>query len=213
MEFDCRKNEPNIDTKLKPCQDSNGWSFNKSGPERFFVKMLLLPFCFNDIGHFSGVTEKRIDLALQISWGAMERYCVFSTGYGRDKPTEPRANREVSLAAQMDQYIWNHRPSTNVCVYNEPLGWGTLSEMVWAIRLARKKFKFGDEAVVIVVSSKDHLPRIRKYAWWIMPRGWWVQYHAIDHKLHEPIEEQAKFLKDLPWLLWLWLKIIFGYPL
>lgn len=175
--------------------------------------MLLLPFCFNDIGHFTGVTEKRIDLALHISWGAMERFCVFSTGYGRDKSTEPRSNRKVSLAAQMNLYIWNCHPSINICIYSEPLGWGTLSEMVWAIRLARKKFKFGDETAVIVVSSKDHLPRIRKYAWWIMPKGWWVQYHAIEHKLNEPWKERVKFWKDFPKLVWYRLKIAFGYPL
>lgn len=178
-----------------------------------------MPFCFNDISSpSSGVTERRIDKVVDLATGLVDnKLCVFSAGFSKENPHQPtkksRAKRIRPLSVQMANYLREQDPTGIIKIYCGPLGWGTLSEMIWTIRIARDKCHFDNDTTVIVVSSKDHLPRIRKYAWWIMPKEWWVQYHAIDHRLNEPIREQIKFLKDLPKLVWCRLKIALGFPL
>ena len=173
-----------------------------------------MPFCYNDIGHPAGVTEKRIELVLQITEGMEKnRFCVFSAGYSKNNPTKQCANRPISLAYQMEKYVRDRQPPVSVRIYSQALGWGTLHEMLWAIRIAKSHFNFDDNTTVIVVSSEDHLPRIRKYARWVMPKDWWVQYHAIDHKLNELWKERIKFWKDFPKLVWFRFKTALGFPL
>ena len=170
-----------------------------------------MPFCYNDIGHPSRVTENRIDLALKFTCRGDNYYCVFSAGYSKENPTIPNAKRSISLADQMAKYLLDKEPCVNV--YHQPLGWGTLSEMIWAIRIAKGKWGFGPGTKVVFVSSFDHMTRIEKYARWIMPKDWDVYYDQTAHFLHEDHREKMKYWKDLPYLIWLSAKTRLGFRL
>ncbi|OHA26402.1 MAG: hypothetical protein A3D52_03245 [Candidatus Taylorbacteria bacterium RIFCSPHIGHO2_02_FULL_44_36] len=182
------------------------------------MNILLIVPGYNDIGHWSGVTEKRIDRAVELVAGMDGlKLCVFSAGFSKKSPRQSTKTKRVSLAGQMTEYLRTKDPTGAITIYHKPLGWGTLSELVWAIRIAENEFNFSDDIsndiLVIVVSSGDHLPRIRRYGKWIIPKAWWTQYYAIDHKLNEPWKERFKFWKDFPKLVWYRLKTIIGFPL
>jgi hypothetical protein len=177
-----------------------------------------MPFAYDFIENRENVTTKRCDVALEEG----KKYgkslcCIFTSGYNRKNPTSrPNDRRLISLAEQMGIYVKAMTEKTFGCgltIYCKPLGWGTLSEMIWAIRIAKYQWEFGFDTTVIISSSVDHLPRIKKYAGWIMPKEWRIIYTPVDHRLNENWKERLKYIRHIPYLVWLKTKMFFGFPL
>lgn len=168
-----------------------------------FANTLILPFAYNNIGHPSQVTERRIKKAFEMTAGrGGKKFCALTAGYSKRSPRRPCPERAISLADQMATYVWTSCPHAGVGFETRPLGWGTLSEIYWSVEIALWHFGLHSSTEVIMVSSIDHLPRVKKYAKWILPRNWRAEYHSIDHRLNEAGKERIKFLKDLPFLFW-----------